>query len=395
MRKILAMICVWVMAFALLTSAVFAARIGFRDVLWPVSLPAQLLGIAFVFIGLTGLAGFALGLLNSLGLAKGAKSWRLTLIMAGSFGAAYADSMIALYSYRYQDIKQFIFIALAALCFILGCLALPKAWGYLSQGLRAAGVVITLIVAGIGAWYHNVYIPHNAPVGIDYGLTTQSVASSGRDTLVSLQITMRSLSPVPVQVLGSMVIVKGISYASGRWESPLSDSLAQQRMINYADNQSANPDIRFSGTPEATTLAVQRPIRSSAFMFPGQTYTDDFVVIVPDPQVKVLTVSILFQYVRSTRVVFGNELPSRQKSLSTCPDNEDVRSYWNIDQSALRTFTNGSLILYSDWCASLSHPSIDFGILGAHNNETPAEQQSLAASLGAYTSSRDETFVIP
>jgi hypothetical protein len=161
---------VWIMAFALLVSAVFAVRIGFRDMLWPVSLPAQLLGIAFFLIGLTGLAGFALGVINSLGALSAASNTAMTLIMAGSFGTAYVDFMIALYSYRYQDIKQYIFIILAALCFALGCLALPKAWGYLSQGLKATGIVITLIVAGIGSWYHNIYIPHNAPVGSIMGL---------------------------------------------------------------------------------------------------------------------------------------------------------------------------------------------------------------------------------
>jgi hypothetical protein len=140
---------------------------------------------------------------------------------------------------------------------------------------------------------------------------------------------------------------------------------------------------------------VQKPIRNASFMFPDQTYTDDFVVIVPERDIKALTVAIQFQYVRSTRIVFGNELPPREKTLSTCPNNEDERSYWNIDQSALRTFTNGSLILYSDWCANLSHPFIDYGILGAHNNQTLAEQKSLAASLGAYTSTRYETFAIP
>jgi hypothetical protein len=57
--------------------------------------------------------------------------------------------------------------------------------------------------------------------------------------------------------------------------------------------------------------------------------------------------------------------------------------------SSLRSF------LYSDWCANLSHPFIDYGILGAHNNETLAEQKALAASLGAYTSTRYETFAIP
>jgi hypothetical protein len=363
--------------------------------LWPVSLPAQLLGIAFFLIGLAGLAGFALGVINTLGALSAASNTTITLIMAGSFGAAYVDFMIALYSYRYQDFKQYIFIVLSVLCFALGCLALSNAWGYLSQGLKATGVVITLVVAGIGAWYHNIYIPHNAPVGIDYGLTTQSVTTSGHDTLVSLQLTVRSLSPVPVQSLGSMVIVSGISYASGRWRSPLPDSLAQQRLVSYADGLSSNPDIRFKGTPKITLLAVQRPIRNASFLFPGQTDIDDFVVVVPDRSIKALTVAIQFEYVRSPRIVFGNELPFREKTLSTCPGNEDERFYWNIDQSALRTFTNGSLVLYSDWCANLSHPFIDFGILGANNNETLAEQQSLAASLGAYTVTRSETFVIP
>jgi hypothetical protein len=376
---------VFILALALLVSAVYAGYIGFPDMIWPVSLPAEILGIVFFLIGLTGFFGFILLIFKRAPLA---------LIAVGSLANSYTDMTIVLYSYRYQHFKQYIFALLALLCFALACITLPRVWGYISKALKAVGISLSLVVVGIGAWYHNFYIPENIQVGIHYGLTVQSVARSGRDTLVSLQLTMRNVSSVPVRSVGSMVAVSGVSYADGRRESSLSNAQAQKRLTDYAHNLSPNSNIRFSGNPKTTILTVLRPIHDGSFLFPNDTFADDFVVIVPERRIKAVHVEILLQYVRSTRIVFGTELKPKPETLNNCPKDEDERFFWDIDQSALRTFTNGPLIIYSDWCADLHNPFIGYGILGVQDRESPAEQKSLAARLGVFTSSRFETLLL-
>ncbi len=48
-----------------------------------------------------------------------------------------------------------------------------------------------------------------------------------------------------------------------------------------------------------------RPIDNDSHLLPDDTYTHDFVVVVPETGFAALSVRILVQYVRTTRIVLG------------------------------------------------------------------------------------------
>jgi len=263
------------------------------------------------------------------------------------------------------------------------------------RAVKAVGLSLTLLAAVVGAWYQAIYLPQNAQVGIEYTLTLRSVVQSDSLTLADLQLTMENLSSVTALSVGSMVEVSGLSYTSGK-PNALSNDATERHLIAYATAQAgSNSDIRFGGTENSTLLAVLRPINNDSYLFPDDIYTHDFVVVIPETGFAALTVRILVQYVRTTRIVLGAELPPQPVPPRGCKHGE--RYSWDIDQSALRTFTTGALQLNSYWCADLADPFIAYGISGVAGHESPAEQQAIANRLGIYSSSRTEelTFNYP
>ena len=141
-------------------------------------------------------------------------------------------------------------------------------------------------------------------------------------------------------------------------------------------------------------MTVLRPIGNASYLYSGARFTKDFVVIVPKQKIDALNVRILVQYVRSTRILFGDDAKIEKKSLTTCQHNEDGRFSWDVGQSNLRTFTNGPLILYSDWCAQLSNPFIGYGISGVQNHQSYSQQKDIADRWGVLQDTRSETFLL-
>jgi len=130
-----------------------------------------------------------------------------------------------------------------------------------------------------------------------------------------------------------MVEVSGLSYASGKPNAVCNDA-AERYLIDYARAQAgSNSDVRFGGTESSTVLAVLRPIDNASYLFPDDIYTHDFVVVIPETGFAALTVRILVQYVRTTRIVLGSELHSQPVPPRRCKHGE--RHSWGIDQSAL------------------------------------------------------------
>ena len=385
---------------SILAGSGFAGVIGFHDVLWPVSLPGEILGAVFLGAGLAGAAGAWPLLRDAASLSCLVQqqiypSGRLSVVTIGSVGVTYTSTTIALYAYRYQPVKAILFGLLALICAGVAVAMLPAFWSAISRAVKAVGLSLTVLATVIGGWYQAIYLPQNAQVGIEYTLTLRSVVQSDSQTLADLQLTMENLSSVTALSVGSMVEVSGLSYTSGK-PNALSNDAAERQLIDYASAQAgSNSDVRFGGSENSTVLAVLRPINNDSYLFPDDIYTHDFVVVIPETGFAALTVRIFMQYVRTTRIVLGSELPLQPVPPRGCKHGE--RYSWSIEQSALRTFTTGALQLNSYWCADLGDPFIAYGISGVAGHESPAEQQAIAYRLGIYSSSRSEelTFSYP
>jgi hypothetical protein len=128
------------------------------------------------------------------------------------------------------------------------------------------------------------------------------VARSGDNTLATLQLTMADESSLTAVVLGSMVVVSGISYQPA---SAGTHPTVQHRMTAYA-RSGGNPDIGFSGRETPVVLAVDSPIDNNALLLPGTVYTKDLVVVVPGSGIAALQVAIMVDYARQTRLVLGH-----------------------------------------------------------------------------------------
>jgi hypothetical protein len=373
MRKLLQPYALRVFGLGMLTGAGTAGFIGLYDVLWPVSQPGEILGAVFLVAGLAGMVGAWLFLKDARPLSclvehQVYPGGRLAAVMIGAVGVIYTSTTIALYAYRYHPVKAILFGLLALWCAGVAVAMLSAFRHGISKAVEAVVLSLTVLVTVIGGWYHNIYLPQDTQVGIEYTLTLRSVVQADSQTLADLQITMENVSSVPALSVGSMVEVSGLSYATGK-PNALSNDAAERHLIDYAREQAgSNSDVRFGGTENSTVLAVLRPIENDSFLFPDDTYTHDFVVVIPETGFAALTVRIFVQYVRTTRIVLGSELPRQPVPPSGCKHGE--RYSWNIDQSALRTFTTGALQLNSYWCADLDDPFIAYGISGVAGHES-------------------------
>ncbi len=392
----------------LAATALFALWIGFQDVAWEVSLAAQILGFFFIVAGgaaLVGAATLTVKLLPS-------RRWRKTTgdqlarIAAGAIAGIYVDMTIVVYSFRYQLIIAGVFGALMLNCVFLAFKTLPPAWGIISKGTKGLGITLALLGSAANFWFVSFYLPANTQVGVEYGLSVGPVVRSGGDRLVTLDLTMDNESSVTALTVGSMVVVRGISYAGTGNSNVTAQQLkklngrAQQQMSVYAGSlarqQSAggsaaiqNPNIQFDDGQSGVVLKILRPIDDNSYLFSNDTFSHYFDVVIPESNIVALDVEIYVQYARVTRLTLSGNYPPAIKSSRSCPDDE--RSAWNVNQSALVRFTHGNQVLYSYWCADPANPSINSDIVGA---DSPKAEGDIASTISVTTSTRDEEFVL-
>jgi hypothetical protein len=401
----LALLLTLVVALGLLVNAAVALWVGLHDVLWPVSLSAQLVGFFYLIAGLASLAGF-IAIFPLLGkevdvtdqpdsacaghdyllapvleesgrltdqsdsasaghehlLARIAhdleeSTRQLQFVAAAAVAGLYIDLTIVFYSFHYRPRYVWIFSPLAVLCACVACVTLLGIWQYLGKTLKAVGISLAGLAAVAQFFYQSVYIPENTQVGIDYGLTLGSMTRSGSARLVQVNLTMKDESSVTAVTLGSMVVVRGISYPSKK-------SMVQK----------------------ITVLRSLQPIQNNDFLFPNDTYSYDFLVVVTDPGIEALNFGLTLYYARTTGLEFRNPILT-QEHLWPCPDGKQFE--WPIEESELRNFTEGPQVLYSDWCAGpkvLGDPSVNVRM------GTPATESAMGSLINV--SSRDYTLTL-
>lgn len=384
------------MAVGLGGTAVVALWLGLQDLVWDVSLPAQILGAFFIVAGLSASVSAAMLVVKPLPFPR----WRkisfdqLACIAGGAIAGIYVDLTIVLYSFRYQPIKAWLFGALALNCVFLTLQTLPKAWKIISKSVKGIGVTLALLGSAANFWFVSFYLPANTQVGVEYGLSLGPVMRSGGDRLVTLDLTMDNKSSVTALTIGSMVVVRGVSYVGK------SNATAQKRMSAYADSLAGqppgssaavqNPNIQFDGQPSYVMLTILRPIDDDSYLFSNDTFSHYFNVVIPEANIVALDVDVYVQYARTTRLTLSSQLPPAIKQSRSCPD--DVRSAWNVNQSALVRFTHGSQVLYSNWCADLASPSINSSVVGADSRKA---EEGIASNISVTTSTREEEFMLP
>jgi hypothetical protein len=375
-------------ALALAVSSVFAVVIGFPDVFWPTSTAGQLAGLALF---LAGLAGGLAGLGGLLGLRRpladrawwsgwnryraAGKTGQIACVFGGAAAGTYADLVITAYAYRFHPGQAIAFGILAFFCAALAGVLLPAVWiartgisGSL-KSLAALGGALTLVAQ---FWYGGVYIPKNTQVGITYSLTLGPVVRSGHDDLATVQVSLKNESSLPAVILGSMAIVRGLSAGS------FGDSMSPQEAVRGG-----------------RVLTVQSLIANNAVIFPGVTYARNVVVQVPPSGVAALQAEVMVDYARETRLTPG---PSHaQVSPVTVPEcrRSDTMTWVSaIQEGRLRTFTTGTLYLYSSWCNQPGHFSIDETIGTSSSPEPAAVETALQDHYGRVKNNRYEIFVL-
>jgi len=337
----LAVLLALLVALGLSVNAAVGLWIGFHDALWPVGLSAQFVGLFYFTAGVVSLAGLVaifplLGkVLDQTGqpssgraghsrllaliTQNGDSSTRpLAFVAAAAAAGLYIDLIIVFYSFDYRTRYAWMFGALALLCACVACATLPVSWSYLGKGLKAVGISLTVLASAAYFWYQSVYIPENNTSGIYYDLTLGSIVRSGSDRLVSVHLTMENESSVTALTLGSIVVVNGM----------------------YP-------------TQKSRILRILTPIDDDSFLFPNATYSDAFLVQVPDPGIESLQFMITLWSTRITGLTLGNPIRMREH-LQSCPDGTLLE--WPIEEGELRSFTEGAQVLYSDWCGDSKNP---------------------------------------
>ena len=143
-------------------------------------------------------------------------------------------------------------------CVFLAFKTLPAVWGIISNGMKSLGITLALLGSAANFWFVSFYLPANTQVGVEYGLSVGPVVRSGGDRLVALDLTMDNKSSVTALTVGSMVIVRGISYTNAgksnvtAQQREKSNRAAQQQMSAYADSLAGQQSVGGSA-------AVQNP----------------------------------------------------------------------------------------------------------------------------------------
>ena len=368
-----------------------AMWLGFQDVVWAVSLPAQILGAFFILVGIITFIGFFLVTARALLFAP---NWVEGGMQSGSIaGAAVAGLYVTLtivwHSFRYEPDKAWLFAILAAVCLILAIQIVPAAWQSISNFVKAAGITLVLLGSAANFWFQSVYLPENTQEGIQYAVSVNSVVKSGSGWIAMLDFTMENQSSVTAITLGTMVIVRELVFPANHAVVP-SDT-AQYNINNYAKDlfiknatatwaAAPDPNIGTSGNGQPKILTIIQPIGNNSDLHPNDTVGREFdVVIPPIPPNKVVALEVQWHvlYARSTRLTLGHYYGSSPYTSSKyCRYYE--QSAWFINQSALVRFTRGAQIFYSVWCTDLQYPSVYASIQASTR---PFETQKVQAEI--------------
>jgi len=386
--------------------AAIAIWLGFQDVVWPVSLQAQILGAFFSMAGIVTLTGALLLTARALPFApKWVGGALQSAFIAGAAAAAlYVGLTIVAHSFRYEAGKTWLFTILTLGCLALAIRMLPAAWQGIGGFVKGAGITLALLGGAANFWFQSVYLPENTEVGIQYGLSVVSVRTSGSEMLATLGFTMENRSSVTALTLGSMVIVRALTYP--RNPRTVSGAAAQRNIENYARELAApspagppllNPNIGSSGSVTREILTVLQPMDNNSYLYPDDTFSFDFGVVIPAIQkanIEALEVGIHVVYARSTRLTLGSYYGSTLVSYRSC--HHDEQSVWGINQSALVRFTRGAQLFYSHWCADIHNPTVSWAVQATRSPyDTPKVRDEIGADIGVRTSSRNEIFLLP
>jgi hypothetical protein len=385
------------MAVGLGVTAPVALWLGLQDVVWEVSLPAQILGAFFIVAGLAASVSAVMLVVILLPFPRGRETSRhhVKYIAGGAISGIYVNLTIVLYSFRYQPVKAWLSGALALNCIFLTYLTLPAAWGAISKSVKGVGITVALLGSAANFWFVSFYLPANTQVGIEYGLSLGPMVRSGGDRLVTLDLTMDNKSSVTALTVGSMVIVRGVSYTNaGR-----SNTTPQERMFEYADSLAGqpadgsaavqNPNLQFDGRQSSVVLTILRPIDDDTYLFSNDTFSHYFNVVIPEGNIVALDVEVYVQYARATRLTLSGGSRRAIRHDPSCRDEE--QSAWNVDQSALVRFTHGSQMLHSIWCADPAKPSINTTVSGA---DSPKAEADIASNISVIDSTREEEIAL-
>ena len=403
-KVLLSSFWIWPAAAGVLLTTGVAWTLGFQDVVWPVSLSAQILGLFFLIAGLFGLISAWLMVVRAMPSLKRkpVSGASLSLISAGAVASFYVDATIVAYAFRYQPLVAIPFGVLGIICIGLAWRTLPAAWGSLSKTVKGAGITLAALGTLTNFWYQSIYLPENAQAGVEYSVSLGPVVSSGDDRFVTIDVTMDNESPVTALTLASMVVVSGLEYTSPTQVGATSKAEAQKRTKGYAASLAKrpgtsaaipNPNVAVNGQPTATTLTILRPIENDSSLFPDDAYSREFDVVVPSRKIVALEVKLYVLFARTSRLSLGPSLYSETKKIDGCQN--DDQSAWYINESALVRFTRGAQLLYSDWCANLGDPFITWAVgtpPGTH--DSPGAEDSVASGIDVINSSRDDIFVL-
>jgi hypothetical protein len=387
---------------ALLWVGGVAIWLGSQDVLWPVSLTAQVLGGFFVVAGLATLAGAVLVIVIPKLLFPPDPEYgkdQIAYIAAAALAGCFITLMIVVHSFRYEQLKALLYGVLALLCLALAVQTLPRAWPHITQTAKNIGITLAVLGGVASFWYQSFYLPESTEIGIQYGFSVVSVTSSGSDRLVTFDLTMENQSPVAAITLGSMVVVSGLTFP--KKAIAVSSTAAQQNIDKYAQDLATppagvapNPNIGSSGNPSSAILAVMRPVNNDSFMFPNDILSRDVTVVVPESNITALEIELYVLYARTTRLTLGTSFRPVVINVPFCA--QDVQSSWFINQSALVRYTRGAQIFYSNWCASATDPFIGWGIQAAGGTaDTRKQVNEIGNDIGIERASRNEIFVLP
>jgi hypothetical protein len=196
---------------------------------------------------------------------------------------------------------------------------------------------------------------------MEYTFSIVSKVQSESGEIAQVHMTMEDAGSVPNVILASMVVVSEINYQN----------------IDY---------------PTTTVLEALRPIENDGFLFPNETYSFDFPIVITEPMASAVQFTLSVYFARTTWLALGSQ---RATSDRPCGP-ESGRSEWYIRQSHLRQFAQGNQVLYSDWCPGSKdqYPSVYAGISGIRNGRlVPTQSPSpIGSDLGILRSSR--TYVL-
>lgn len=387
----------------LLWIAAIAIWLGTQDILWPVSASAQILGACFVLAGLTALAGSVLAAARAFSRKWAKGDVQTALIAGGAVAGLYVTLTIVVHSFRYELGKAWLYGVLAAGCLILTLQTLPRAWKHIGNFVKSAGVGLAVLGSVAAFYFQSFYLPENTNVGLQYALSIGTVVQPGGDAVVPVHLTIENQSSVIALTIGSMVVLSGLTLPEN--SAAVSDAMAQQNLANYAHDLATpppgpitpDPNIRSSGATNSMVLAVMQPIGNNSFLFPNDTVSRDFDVVIPDiakNRITALEIEIYVLYARTTRLTLGSGFRPRVADSTSCPHEEQAS--WYLNQSALVRFTRGTQIIYSNWCADLPSPYISWGVQGARGVHDSANvKKVIGADVDVERSSRNDIFVLP